>query len=306
MNPCNEKLGVVCAGMVTPAEVYVVDKLPEWNMGEKWKYRADFISDDAAIVATNLALWGVKAGLICNSFGQDITGQNLLNELEDIGIEGEYVLEKSLRTPYEIVISDSLGGRTYVWDRRDEILRTLFEASTKLIINCNYCYVDWYDLPYILPVLKDAKSNNVPVFINIEDKFDDPEILSVVSEYATYVQANYKHTDGINSICFLADLLFQIDVDFAVVTDASNGCMVSDGLNTFRVMAPVVNLIDANGAGAVFSAGLIYGLLHGWDLKEASKLAVAVASKKCELVGTRIDSLDESVSIARELDFELI
>ncbi len=59
-----EPIDVVCIGMVTPAEVYVVEKLPDWNTGTKWISRADFISDDAAIVACCIAKWGLSSGLV--------------------------------------------------------------------------------------------------------------------------------------------------------------------------------------------------------------------------------------------------
>ena len=44
-----ETVEVVCVGMLTPAEVYVVENIPDWNTGAKWNYRADFISDDALV-----------------------------------------------------------------------------------------------------------------------------------------------------------------------------------------------------------------------------------------------------------------
>lgn len=296
------ELDVVCVGMVTPAEVYVVEEILEWNTGSKWNSRADFVSDDAAIVATNLATWGLKAGLICNSFGEDLAGHNLLVELEDIGLAGEFLLNSSLRTPYEIVISDSLGGRTYIWDRRDDVLKTLFEASTGLIGRAKYCYFDWYDLPYIFPAIKDAKSNDVPVFFNIEDKFNDSEIMSVASEYATYVQANLSDLDSVDSMRNIAELLISKGVLVAIVTGASKGCFVSDGADSFIVRPPAVRVVDANGAGAVLSAGLMYGICHDWNLRDACKFAVAAASKKCESVGPRFGAFDQALSLAKELD----
>ena len=55
---------VVCFGMITPARVLVVDELPDWNSGAVWTEGAEFVSDDAAIVAGLLAGWGVEAELV--------------------------------------------------------------------------------------------------------------------------------------------------------------------------------------------------------------------------------------------------
>ena len=86
-----ESIDVVCIGMVTPAEVYVVEKLPDWNTGTKWITRADFISDDAAIVACCIAKWGLSSGLVCNKLGDDVLGRNVFDELEALGVVGGFL-----------------------------------------------------------------------------------------------------------------------------------------------------------------------------------------------------------------------
>ena len=49
---------VVCFGMITSAVVLVVDRFPEHNTGTYTKQVAEFVSDDAAIVACLLRQWG--------------------------------------------------------------------------------------------------------------------------------------------------------------------------------------------------------------------------------------------------------
>ena len=61
---------VVCFGMITPATVLVVDEFPEHNTGVAWRERADFISDDAAIIAVLLKQWGVLDRLDRNGAGR--------------------------------------------------------------------------------------------------------------------------------------------------------------------------------------------------------------------------------------------
>ncbi|MCH9011316.1 MAG: hypothetical protein IIC21_11875 [Chloroflexi bacterium] len=67
---------VVCFGMITPATVLVVDEFPEHNTGVAWRERADFISDDAAIIAVLLKQWGVRTGLIGTALGDDSAGRD--------------------------------------------------------------------------------------------------------------------------------------------------------------------------------------------------------------------------------------
>ena len=78
---------MVSFGMVTPAIVVTVDRLPDWNTGAEWDQRSDFISDDAAIVAILSSKWAVSSGLICNALGDDAAGRNTFSKLRTSGVQ---------------------------------------------------------------------------------------------------------------------------------------------------------------------------------------------------------------------------
>ena len=48
-----------------------------------------------------------------------------------------------------------------------------------------------------------------------------------------------------------------------------------------------VNVVDTTGAGDVFHAGFIYGLLQNWEVVEILRFANAVAALKCLDLGGR-------------------
>ncbi len=48
-----------------------------------------------------------------------------------------------------------------------------------------------------------------------------------------------------------------------------------------------VNVVDTTGAGDVFHAGFIYGLLQNWEVVEILRFANAVAALKCRDLGGR-------------------
>ena len=104
--------------------------------------------------------------------------------------------------------------------------------------------------------------------------------------------------DGEYSPQNIAELLINQGVSVVVVTGAASGCFVSDGTVFFHVKAPLVHVVDANGAGAVLSAAFLYGLCHGWNLRKTCKFAVAAASMKCEIVGPLFAAIDEATALA--------
>lgn len=282
VNP--QSLEVACVGMVTPAEVYVVDHMPDWNTGTKWNYREDFISDDAAIVACCITKWGLGSGLVCNKLGDDVAGNNVFDELESMGVVGRFIKDKNLRTPYEIVISDSRGGRTYFWDRREELLKTLEEADTTIIKNAKCVYADWYDYPFNLPALKEAVNQNLPVLINIEDQYRNLDLIRELVELATWFQCTPDQTSNSNKKYETCEELLDLGVKGVLFTGSEDGCLWKSKTESFSVSAPSIDLMDANGAGAVLSAGFLYGYTQGFDMKTSCRFAVSAASKQCELV----------------------
>ena len=160
---------VTCIGSISPAEVYTVDSPLKWDKGSDWKDRADFLSDDAVIVASSLNSLGWRVGLVTNRLGDDVLGENVVNELRRLGIEGTFSLDSSLETPYEIVISDKTGGRTYIWKRREDVLSTMTESDLSIMTGSKFVYADIYDWPYNAPALEQANTLGIPVFLNLED-----------------------------------------------------------------------------------------------------------------------------------------
>ena len=57
-----------------------------------------------------------------------------------------------------------------------------------------------------------------------------------------------------------------------------------------------VEAVDTTGAGDVFHAGFIYGLIKNWDVAEILRFANAVAALKCTRMGGR------SVPMLEEVD----
>ena len=160
---------VTCIGSISPAEVYTVDSPLKWDKGSDWKDRADFLSDDAVIVASSLNSLGWRVGLVTNRLGDDVLGENVVNELRRLGIEGTFSLDSRLETPYEIVISDKTGGRTYIWKRREDVLSTMTESDLSIMTGSKFVYADIYDWPHNAPALEQANTLGIPVFLNLED-----------------------------------------------------------------------------------------------------------------------------------------
>ncbi len=290
--------------MLTPATVLVVDEFPHQNAGAVWRERADFISDDAAIVAVLLKQWGVRTGLIGTALGDDSAGRDVAARLSELGVSGNFIISAQVETPYEINISDATGSRTYFWKRDPAVLSTLDEADLSMIAGARFVYADWYDGPHVLRAMTEAARHDVPVFFNFEHGHHDDSLMELYAPLISVCQATTDTTQRSTDGEATASKLLEAGVETALVTMAQRGCLAADADGTYRVTAPEVSVVDGCAAGATFSAGYILGRLAGWQTERTLRFAVAAASLQCTVVGPVAFPLAEVESLASGLTVE--
>ena len=279
----------------------MVDKLPEWNSGAVWTEGAEFVSEDAAIVAGLLAELGAEAELIGSALGDDDAGRKTIGMLSKMGVRGNFELRQDIETPFEVNISDSSGGRTYFWNRRPELLATLDDADLSPLRNASMLYVDWYDSPYIERAMRRARRLDVPVFLNLEYGHQDAKTLMSLAPYAAVCQAVTDASQLGGDAERVANLLTESGASTALVTLASKGAVGMNDGSVIHVEAPALDIIDTCGAGATFSAAFISSRLNGNEFERSLKFAVAAASLKCSVVGPKIFPPEEVNSLAASL-----
>ncbi len=292
---------VVCFGMITPAIVVAVDQFPEHNTGVLIREVAEFVSDDAAIVACLLRGWNVKSGLIGTKLGDDPRGRETVRRLRKLGVQATIRLSKRMTTPFEVNISDGMGHRTYFWQREPRVLKTLSTASLSMVRHAKILYVDWYDGSDILRPMKAARRLGIPVFLNLEHGHSDPQVLSLYAPYADICQAITDPAQRGGDPVSIARRILDAGVETCLVTLASGGCLASRRGEFLRAVPPTMSVIDGCGAGATFSAGILYGYLQQWELEEMIPFATAAASLKCTVVGPRAFPIARIKRFAKEV-----
>lgn len=115
-----------------------------------------------------------------------ILWQNELRYLHDLRRASP---ELTVGSTSEVNVSDRLGGRTYFWNRRPELLATLDDADLSCPKGASMLHVDWYYAPHIERAMRYARQLDVPVFLNIEHAHQDTEGLKSLVPYASICQA---------------------------------------------------------------------------------------------------------------------
>ncbi len=292
--------------MLTPVAILVVDQLPEHNTGALIKTVSEFIFDDAAIVACVLRQWDVQTGMIGTVLGNDARGRDLARKLKALGVQGKVRFSKHITTPYEVDISDLTGARTYFWERHPHILATLDTADLSLLDGAHMLYVDWYDGDHILRATDEAIRLGVPVFLNLEHGHIEPDKLERYVRRATICQAVTDPAQrGDHDPLVVAKKLLQEGAHTALITLAGEGCLAADRSRVVRAWPPKIKVVDGCGAGATFSAGFIYGYLHGMDLVESVRFATVAAALKVACAGLEMAPIDTIKALAEKIRVEV-
>jgi sugar/nucleoside kinase (ribokinase family) len=293
-------------GMLTPVYIMSLDRLPKVNTGAVVHEVSEYIYDDAAIIACNLSQWGIPSAMIGTAVGNDMLGKFVASKLKEFGVQGTVRFTDKYKTPLEVNVSDKKGARTYFWQRSKEILSTLDTADLAPIRKAKLLYVDWYDGDHIVRAMEEAKRHHVPVFLNFEHGHTHPDLLKKYSALATVCQAvtDAAQIGKKQAMLGTARKLIKAGIQTAIITMASQGCMVVQGEEIIRAYAPRVRVVDASGAGATFSSGYIYGYLQGWDMEQTVRFAIAAASLKVTRSGLQMFPVTEILGLARTVRIE--
>jgi len=78
------------------------------------------------------------------------------------------------------------------------------------------------------------------------------------------------------------------DVKLGVVTRSEKGCVVASGAGVIAVPAyPIETMVDTTGAGDLFAAGFMFGLVRGAGFENAGRLGALAAAEVIQHIGAR-------------------
>ena len=209
----------------------------------------------------------------------------MIEQLRASGLAAGPQVKPGLKTPLEVAIVDASGSRTYFQRREPQVLSSLAIPSVAQLSGARMLYVDWYDGPGILGAMERAHSLEVPVFLNLESRYSDNPQLSDLLHHTDVCQVSLDEPEATGEATDIARSLIDRGVRTVLVTMGAEGCAVAQSGQAFSIRPARVQVIDGYGAGAAFSAGVIYSFLHGWPLERAARFATAHAGLHCGVTG---------------------
>ena len=233
--------------------------------------------------------------------GKDDYGNHYHNKLIENGVISK-VIKVDGMTGRAITFITPDSERTFAVHLGVATLLEDNEINEADIIEAKFLHLTGYVLDSettrkaALQALDIAKNNNVKVCLDLADvntvKRNKELLKSIIKEYVDILIANENEAkeftgqepeQAINTLSRIADI--------AIIKIGERGSLIKSRNKLIKVPGFKVKAIDTTGAGDIYTAGFLYGLLNGLNLETSGKIASFIASKVVEIKGARLDKM---------------
>lgn len=279
---------VLGIGQSTVDHLCVVDPFPQADTKQRL---ADYAVQPGGQVATALAAlgrWGVRTAY-AGAFGGDEAGRVARASLVAHGVDvTAAVVRAALPTQLSVILVERASGeRTVLWHRAQGLALAAHEVPLDGVAAARVLFVDGADGGAARLAATTARAAGVPVVADLDVSCVDAaalvplvDVLIVSQEFAR------RHTGAVTTADAVAALA-GAGPALVAVTLGRDGVVARAGGRDFRHAAYPVSAVDTTGAGDVFHAGFLWGMLAALALEDALSLANAAAALQCTRLGGR-------------------
>ena len=253
-------------------------------------------------VATTLAAcagFNLRTAYV-GTFGNDDNGARVRDALTRAGVETSYAVVREAPNRHAVILVDVRNGdRTVLWHRDPRLVLKADEIPADVITGARLLHVDDLDEEASIAAARIAAMAGVAVTSDIDRvTVRTTELLAVstVPIFSTHVPlALTGERDAERALRKLRGH----HAGWLCVTLGADGAMLLEDDRLHHVPAPLVNAIDTTGAGDIFRAAFIYGLLRSQSPVEILRFATAAAAIGCTREGAMdaVPSVDEVIRV---------
>jgi sulfofructose kinase len=241
-------------------------------------------------VATAVAAcqqWGLRTRYV-GKVGDDGAAAIHRAEFERLGVEAHLMTAAGCASQQAVILVDDAGERTVLWKRDNRLTLQPEELRREWITNARALHVDGHDTDAAVAAASWARDAGVPVIADLDDVYPGVEALIERVDYLiTSRDIPGRLVDETDLRRSLPLVRSRFGCRLAAATLGHEGVLAWDGSQFHYAPAFQVKPVDTTGAGDIFHAGFIYGLLKGWPLPRQLDFACASAALNCTALGAR-------------------
>ncbi len=278
---------VIGVGRAVYDRAVLLPKYPEADEKTEAVDRFEGAGSPVPNALAQLAVWGRRTKLVAH-IGDDAEGERVVEDNASLGVDVADVRRlPGRRTPRAYLwVEQGSGRRTVVLDRD---IAPLSPADLPLaeLERCRALLIDGWEADAALAAARAVRAAGGLVVLdagNIRPRTDEQlAVADVIAVPVAFARTYY----GSRDLFDVARDLRGRGAEFAVVTNGAGGCVAAWGDEVLWMPAYPAEVVDTTGAGDIFHAGLLHGLLNGWPHEATVRWASAAASLAVRALGGR-------------------
>jgi len=257
--------------------------------GSKVEFRGATVMPGGQAATTVVACqtWGLRTRYV-GKLGDDDASRLHREAFDKAGVDARLIEVRDAPSPQSLIIVDGGGERTVLCRKDDRLVLHPEDLERAWVVNARALHVDGQDTAAATQAAVWAREAGIPVIADLDGVFPGVDALIEKVDYL------------IVSRDFPCRLMEESDLETALramrarygcaltaATLGQDGVLAWDGMRMRHSAAYRVPVVDTTGAGDIFHAGFIFGLLEGWPLERQLDFACAAAALNCMAAGAR-------------------
>jgi sugar/nucleoside kinase (ribokinase family) len=281
------KVDMVGVGLNATDTVIPLATYPE--RGAKVEYCERSIVPGGQVATTVVACqtWGLRTRYV-GKLGDDEAARLHMQAFDRVGAEARIVTVPGAASLHNVILVDSGGERTVLCQRDERMVLRPEELRREWIVNARVLHVDGHDTAAATQAAAWARAAGVPVVADLDEPYPGVDDLVAQIDYMI-VNKDFscRLMDDTNLERSLRRMQSRYGCRLSAATLGEDGVLAWDGRQLLHCPAYHVSVVDTTGAGDIFRAGFIYGLLREWPLDRQLDFSCAAAAMNCMAAGAR-------------------
>jgi sulfofructose kinase len=297
------KVDLVGLGLNATDTLISVTQFP--TLGSKADARSLTVLPGGQVATAVIACqrWGMRTRYV-GKLGDDSAAAVHREEFAKAGVETQSTAVPNCLSAQSHILVDERGERTVLWHRDPRLTFEPGELNRDWIVNARALLIDGCDTAAATQAAQWARAAQIPVIADLDELYPN---LDPLLENVDYLIVSRDFPERLSSMSDLRESLPWLQSRFksrlAAATLGPDGVLAWDGKQFHYSAAYHVSVVDTTGAGDIFHAGFIYGLLQiqNMPVPRVLDFACAAAALNCTAAGARggiapVEKIEELMS----------
>jgi sulfofructose kinase len=281
------KVDVVGVGLNATDTLIPVQHYPP--SGSKVEFRSANVLPGGQVATAMVACqsWGLRTRY-AGKVGDDLAATLHRSEFARLGVEAHLLTAPGCPSQQAFILVDDAGERTVLWKRDDRLALQPSDLLRDWILEARALHLDGHDTAAAIAAATWARSGGIPVIADLDELYPGVDALLPLIDYLITSRDIPGRISGESDLLkSLSIVRGRYSARLTAATLGPEGVLAYDGAQFHYAPAFRVNTVDTTGAGDIFHAGFIYGLLQNWPLPRQLEFACAAAALNCTGIGAR-------------------